>query len=164
SWNRPRAANDATKAARMVSMCMTLILGCDEDWWQSCILFPSKLGGERGLGCVRLETVTEVDTRGWRAHFSQNPDPSPAPALIAGGETPEDREEKTMTSTWSRRGVLGSSAALALGLAACGRSGSGSAQDPSEISGQNVRVWLLEGSLPDEAVKHLEDAFVEQNS
>ena len=68
-----------------------------------------------------------------------------------------------MTSTWSRRGVLGSSAALALGLAACGRSGSGSAQDPSEISGQNVRVWFMEGSLPDEAVKHLEYAFAEQN-
>src|SRR5699024_12523217 len=68
SWNRPRAANDATKAARMVSMCMTLILGCDEDRWQSCMLFPSKLGGEGGLGCVRLETVTEAHTRGRAGH------------------------------------------------------------------------------------------------
>lgn len=57
-------------------------------------------------------------------------------------------------------------AALALGLAACGNagsSGSGSAKDPKDITGQTVRVWFMEGSLPEEAVKHLEDTFAEQH-
>lgn len=72
-----------------------------------------------------------------------------------------------MTSNWTRRSMLGGGAALALGLAACGSDGGsgsgGSGQDPEEISGQNVRVWFMEGSLPDEAVTHLETVFAEQN-
>jgi len=55
--------------------------------------------------------------------------------------------------------VLGG--ALALGVAGCGSSGS--EQDPAEISGENVRVWLMEGSIPDEAVSYLEEAFAEEN-
>jgi ABC-type glycerol-3-phosphate transport system substrate-binding protein len=58
-------------------------------------------------------------------------------------------------------------AALALGLAACGNSGSGSGtgrsdRDPAEITDQNVRVWFMEGSIPEEAVTLLEETFAEK--
>ena len=62
--------------------------------------------------------------------------------------------------------MLGGGAALALGLAACGSSSGGSGgsdRDPAEISGENVRVWFMEGSFADDAIDYLETAFAEEN-
>lgn len=68
------------------------------------------------------------------------------------------------SASFTRRGALAAGAvgATALGLAACGGSGGGEAEEPADvgsITGQTVRVWFMEGSISDEAIAHLEEAF-----
>ena len=62
--------------------------------------------------------------------------------------------------------VLAVAAAFAtsLSLTACGKDADPqtSARDVSEITGETVRVWLMEGSFTDETVKYLEDEFAKQ--
>lgn len=70
----------------------------------------------------------------------------------------------TSSASFTRRGALAAGAvgATALGLAACGGSGGGEAEEPADvgsITGQTVRVWFMEGSISDEAIAHLEEAF-----
>ena len=70
------------------------------------------------------------------------------------------------SASFTRRGALAAGAvgATALGLAACGGSGGGEAEEPADvgsITGQTVRVWFMEGSISDEAIAHLEEAFKE---
>ena len=70
------------------------------------------------------------------------------------------------SASFTRRGALaaGAAGATALGLAACGGSGGGEAEEPADvgsITGQTVRVWFMEGSISDEAIAHLEEAFKE---
>lgn len=72
----------------------------------------------------------------------------------------------TSSASFTRRGALAAGAvgATALGLAACGGSGGGEAEEPADvgsITGQTVRVWFMEGSISDEAIAHLEEAFKE---
>lgn len=71
-----------------------------------------------------------------------------------------------MESRLTRRHVLSTSAAgaVALGLAACGgadQPADAADRDPAEITDQTVRVWLMEGSISDEACTALADAFAE---
>ncbi|MGV8845173.1 extracellular solute-binding protein [Tessaracoccus sp.] len=78
-----------------------------------------------------------------------------------------------MSYTISRRGLLSMSAVAAggaaLGLSACGSdtldpATSGDAPgDAASITGQNVRVWFMEGSISDAAIAHLETTFAKEN-
>lgn len=73
----------------------------------------------------------------------------------------------TPSTPFSRRSALALSAAgaTALGLAACGGNGEASgADEPADLgslTGQTVRVWFMEGSISEDAVAHLEEAFAE---
>ena len=68
---------------------------------------------------------------------------------------------------FTRRSALAFAAtgAAAAGLAACGGGSEATsvddAADVSSITGQTVRVWFMEGSISDEAITHLEEAFAE---
>lgn|SRR5690625_1061616 len=68
---------------------------------------------------------------------------------------------------FTRRSALtfAATGAAAAGLAACGggseATGVDDAADVSSITGQTVRVWFMEGSISDEAITHLEEAFAE---
>lgn len=74
-----------------------------------------------------------------------------------------------MSYSISRRRLLalaGISAAAVVPLAACGggsESPGGSESGAAGVTGQNVRVWFMEGSIADEAIAHLESAFAEAN-
>lgn len=75
-----------------------------------------------------------------------------------------------MSFTITRRGLLSLSAVTAggaaLGLSACGddsASDSDTGADTSSLTGQNVRVWFMEGSISDAAIAHLETTFAEEN-
>lgn len=59
-------------------------------------------------------------------------------------------------SLLAKMAAMGLAGACALTLSACG---SGS----SSTTGQNVRVWFMEGSIPDDAVKYLQDTFAANN-
>ena len=59
-------------------------------------------------------------------------------------------------SLLAKMAAMGLAGACALTLSACG---SGS----SSTTGQNVRVWFMEGSIPDGAVKYLQDTFAANN-
>lgn len=73
----------------------------------------------------------------------------------------------TPQTPFTRRSAmaLGAAGTTALGLAACGgsgeASGAGDSADVESITGQTVRVWFMEGSISDEAITHLEEAFAE---
>ena len=75
-----------------------------------------------------------------------------------------------MSFTITRRGLLSLSAVTAggaaLGLSACGddtTTTGGTTGDTADVSGQNVRVWFMEGSISDAAIDHLETTFAEEN-
>lgn len=75
-----------------------------------------------------------------------------------------------MSFSITRRGLLSVSAVTATGavlaLSACGGdadSDSTTKGDASNITGQNVRVWFMEGSISDAAIAHLESTFAAEN-
>ncbi len=77
-----------------------------------------------------------------------------------------------MSYTISRRRLLaltGISAAAVVPLVACsgeatpGQTTDGGTTAAGEVTGQNVRVWFMEGSIADEAIEYLEAAFAEAN-
>lgn len=70
-------------------------------------------------------------------------------------------------STLAKMAAMGLAGACALGLSACGSASDSSKESGTASSaattGQNVRVWFMEGSIPDDAVKYLEDTFAANN-
>lgn len=70
-------------------------------------------------------------------------------------------------STLAKMAAMGLAGACALALSSCGSTPQGStdsgAGSSAAATGQNVRVWFMEGSIPDDAVKYLEDTFAANN-
>lgn len=69
------------------------------------------------------------------------------------------------TKRFSKMLALGAALATSLSLVACSSDDSAnsqSARDVKEITGETVRLWLMEGSFTDETVKLIEDKFAEK--
>ncbi|RRD51517.1 extracellular solute-binding protein [Arachnia propionica] len=65
-----------------------------------------------------------------------------------------------MSTSFTRRSLFGLGAgALATTLAACGSDGGSGGGGQATGTGRTVRVWFMEGSISDAAIKHLTDEF-----